>query len=433
MDTPRRRSRRLEGPKPESPGNPTSVVRARRALVELESNPEEKREPGSPRRVRPPSLGSPRHQPETSPRSPSLQDGGGLGSPRQRPEPGPGSPQRQRDPGLESPQRQPEPSAESLRPQLKPSGESPKFSQDQEEADSELPKSKEEAPAGSPRHRLPPGPGRQSPTRVPSPLSRCRADTPAPGFPRDLREPRKPPPAEQPERDGLGPEKREGSSAQAPASKTPKEEDVPKVPTGKPRSGRVRKNRSKKSVSQMVLRTSWQRKMQDGQEIELARTWPGTWRRRRKRRRRAENPQRRPENERKAEIVQATRSPARRKRAKRQPLRSAEKPDAGPAAEAPGSGWPRPSVANRRVTHGSPWATGHTPLLTQDSNSVAPKQGLHPKRGSEPSKGLTGRSLWHRDAEVAWDLSETAGRRVSSLLSKCLQTMKSNFWFLREL
>ena len=143
MDMPRRRSRRLEGLKPESPENPTSVLWARRALVELESNPEEIREPGFPRRVRPPGLGSPRHQPETSPRSPSLREGAGLGSPRKRPEPGPGSPQRQRDPGLESPQRQPESSPESLRLQPKPSRESPKFSEDQEEADSELPKSKE--------------------------------------------------------------------------------------------------------------------------------------------------------------------------------------------------------------------------------------------------------------------------------------------------
>uniref|UniRef100_A0A8C9CYH9 Coiled-coil domain-containing protein 86 n=1 Tax=Phocoena sinus TaxID=42100 RepID=A0A8C9CYH9_PHOSS len=310
MDTSRRRSLRLEGLKPESPENPTSVLRAKRALVELESNPEEKREPGSPRRVRPPGLGSPRHQPETSPRSPSLRDGAGLGSPRKRPEPGPGSPQRQQDPGLESPQRQPESSSESLRPQPKPTGESPKFSQDQEET-----------PAGYPRHQLQPGPGHRSPTRVPSPLSRCRADTPEPGYPRDPREPSKPPPARQPERDGLGPEKREESSAQVPASKTPKEEDVPKVPKGKPRSGRLQKDRSKKSVSQMVqekpLRTSWQRKMQDRQETELAKDLA--------RHLGEENPKRRREIERKAEIVQATRNPARRRRAKKQQLRSAEK------------------------------------------------------------------------------------------------------------
>lgn len=109
-----------------------------------------------------------------------------------------------------------------------------------------MPKSKEETPAGSPQHQLQPGPGHQSPTRVPSPLSRCRADTPEPGSPRDPREPSKPPPAGQPERDGLGPKKREGSSAQAAASKKPKKEEVPKIPKGKPKSGRVWKDRSKK-------------------------------------------------------------------------------------------------------------------------------------------------------------------------------------------
>ena len=70
---------------------------------------------------------------------------------------------------------------------------------------------------------------------------------------------------------------------------------------------------------------------------------------------------------------------------------------AGPAAEAAttaaghqglSSGRPRSLVANHRVTHGSPRATGHMPLLTQLSGSVAPKQGLHPSRGSEPSRAI---------------------------------------------
>ncbi|KAB0404661.1 hypothetical protein E2I00_017574, partial [Balaenoptera physalus] len=248
MDMPRRRSRRLEGLKPESPENPTSVLRARRALVELESNPEEKREPGSPRRVRPPGLGTKKRRTRSCPR---------LRRSRAR---GP-----------------PDISCSRAR-------------------------------------------GHQSPTRVPSPLRHYRVDTPEPGSPGDRREPSKPPPAGQPERDGLGPEKREGSSAQAPASKKPKkEEEVPKVPKGKPRPGRGWKDRSKKSVSQMVqdkaLRTSWPRKMQDRQETELAedfarhreeekerRRQGKQQRRQEKQQRRAENPKRRPENERKGEI-----------------------------------------------------------------------------------------------------------------------------------
>ncbi|KAB0390689.1 hypothetical protein E2I00_018322, partial [Balaenoptera physalus] len=217
MDTPLRRSRRLEGLKPESPENPTSVLRARRALVEFESNPEERREPGSPR-------------------------------------------------------------------------------SDREEADSELPKSKEEPTPGSPRHQLQPSPG-----------------------------------------DGLGPKKREGSSAQAPASKKPKKEEVPKIPKGKPKSGRVWKDRSKKRFSQMVqdkpLRTSWQQKMKDRQERKQTKDFARHLqeekerRRQEKKQRRAENLKRRLENERKAEIVQVIRNPTKLKRAKKQQLRSIEKRD----------------------------------------------------------------------------------------------------------
>ncbi|TEA11559.1 hypothetical protein DBR06_SOUSAS6910002 [Sousa chinensis] len=376
MDTPLRRSRRLEGLKPESPENPTSVLRARRALVEFESNPEERREPGSPRSVRPPGLESPRHQPETSPESPSLREGAGLGSPREQPEPGPGSPQRQRDPGLELPQRQPESSPEFSRLQPQPSGESPKFSQDREEADSESPKSKEEPTPGSPRHQLQPSPGslepypgRQAPGPEPSqPLQELTPQSP--GSPRDQREPSKPPPPGQPERDGLGPKKREGSSAQAAASKKPKKEEIPKIPKGKPKSGRVWKDRSKKRFSQMVqdkpLRTSWQQKMKDRQERKQAKDFARHLqeekerRRQEKKQRRAENLKRRLENERKAEIVQvvsvallagrdaaslnvvfqtprhpcftaparaAIRNPAKLRRAKKQQLRSIEKRD----------------------------------------------------------------------------------------------------------
>ena len=125
---------------------------------------------------------------------------------------------------------------------------------------------------------------------------------------------------------------------------------------------------------------------------------------------------------------------------------------AGPAAEAAttaaghqglSSGRPRSLVANHRVTHGSPRATGHMPLLTQLSGSVAPKQGLHPSRGSEPSRAIGQVSVeWTEPGTFILEqrLEDRKGSALSSptsdhcpLLSKCLQTEKSNFYFLREL
>lgn len=347
MDTPLRRSRRLEGLKPESPENPTPVLQARRALVELESHPEEAREPGSPRNVQPPGLGSPRRQSETAPVSPSLQEGAGLGSSQRQPEPGPGSPQRQRDPGLESSQRQPESSPETPGLQSKPNGESPKFSQDQE-ADSELAGSKAEQTPESPQHQLQlgpgslePYPGQQAPDLEPSqPLQELplqELPLQSPGSPQDQNEPSKPAPSRERGRDVLGPKKRESSSVQAPASKKQKKEEVPVIPKGKPKSGRVWKDRSKKRFSQMVqdkpLRTSWQRKMKERQERKLTKDFARHLeeekerRRQEKKQRRAENLKRRLENERKAEVVQVIRNPAKLKRAKKKQLRSIEKRD----------------------------------------------------------------------------------------------------------
>uniref|UniRef100_A0A8C3YW80 Coiled-coil domain-containing protein 86 n=1 Tax=Catagonus wagneri TaxID=51154 RepID=A0A8C3YW80_9CETA len=334
MDTPVRRSRGLEGLKPESPENPTPVLQARRDLVELESNPEETREPGSSRSVQPPGLGPPGRQPETAPGSPSLREGADLGYPRRQPEPGQGSPRRQRDPGLESPQRQPESSPETPRLQSKSNEESPKSSQDQE-PDSELAGSKAEPIRESPQHQLQlgpgslePYPGQQAPGPEPSqPLQELTLQSP--GSSRDQHEPSKPAPS--------GPKKREGSSAQAPVSKKPKKEEVPVIPKGKPKSGRVWKDRSKKRFSQMVqdkpLRTSWQRKVKERQERKLTKDFARHLeeekerRRQEKKQRRAENLKRRLENERKAEIVQVIRNPAKLKRAKKKQLRSIEKRD----------------------------------------------------------------------------------------------------------
>ncbi|XP_024430175.2 coiled-coil domain-containing protein 86 [Desmodus rotundus] len=342
MDTPLRRSRRLGDLKRESPESPTSVLQARPALVEFESNPEETTEPASPRRERQPGLESPQSQPETCPGSPSLGPGVGPGSLLR--DPGPRSPQGQQDAGLRSPRRQPESNLESPRRQPKPSGESPKFFQSQEEPDAELAHSREELAVGSLRHQLQPGPGspepkpgQQAPDPEPSPPLQDLTSQPADST-RGQRQPSKPPPAGEPGRDGQWPKKRKGSSAQSPAPKKLKEEvEIPVIPKGKPKSGRVWKDRSKKRFSQMVqdkpLRTSWQRKMKERQERKLAKDFARHLeeekerRRQEKKQRRAENLKRRLENERKAEIVQVIRNPVKLKRAKKKQLRSIEKRD----------------------------------------------------------------------------------------------------------
>lgn len=253
MDTPLRRSRRLEGLNPEPPDTPSAVSQARRALVEFRSEAEETREPGSPRSVQQRGLESPRRQPETSPGSPVLPQDAGLGSPQRESEQSPGSLQRQQDPGLESPQTLPESSPVFPGLQPKPTGESAEFSQAQEELDSELTLNKKELAPGSPRHQLQPGPaspepypGQQAPGPEPSrPLQELTAQSP--GSPSGQHEPSKPPPAGEPARSSFGAKKRTSSPAQAPASKKLKEvEEVPVIPKGKPKSGRVWKDRSKK-------------------------------------------------------------------------------------------------------------------------------------------------------------------------------------------
>ncbi|XP_027973895.1 coiled-coil domain-containing protein 86 isoform X1 [Eumetopias jubatus] len=343
MDTPLRRSRRLEGLNPESPETPSSVLRARRALVEFRSDPEETKEPGSPS-ARQPDLESPRCQPETSPESPILRQDAGLGSPGRELEPGPGYHQVQQDPGVESPQTLPESGPQPPGFQPKPSGQSAKFSQTQEELDSELALSKKELASGSPQHQLQLGPGspepypaQQAPGPEPSrPLQEPTAQSP--GSPQGEHEPSKPPSAGETVKSGLGAKKRASSSAQAPASKKLKEgEEVPVIPKGKPKSGRVWKDRSKKRFSQMVqdkpLHTSWQRKMKERQERKLAKDFARHLkeekekRRQEKKQRRAENLKRRLENERRAEVVQVIRNPAKLRRAKKKQLRSIQKRD----------------------------------------------------------------------------------------------------------
>ncbi|XP_006875049.1 PREDICTED: coiled-coil domain-containing protein 86 [Chrysochloris asiatica] len=358
MGTPVRRSRRLEGLNPEPPESPTSVLRARRALVEFKSNPEVTKEPGSP--PSPPrqlGLESPGRQAEASPGSPGLRQDVVLGSPRKQSESDPGSSQHQQNPSLESPRSQPESIPDSSLCQPKPSEEPPKFSQDpgtkapktfpsQAGAGSEWTQNKEEVAPGSPQHHLQPGPGSPEPSHgqqatgpEPSqPLQELKLQSPS--SPRSHLEPGKPTPAEETVVPGVvRAKKRKGSSSQTPASKALKKEaeEVLMIPKGKPKSGRVWKDRSKKRFSQMVqdkpLRTSWQRKMKERQERKLTKDFAQHLkeekerRRQEKQQRRAENLKRRLENERKAEVVQVIRNPTKLKRAKKKQLRAIEKRD----------------------------------------------------------------------------------------------------------
>lgn len=318
MDTPLRRSRRLEGLKPLSvePLRDPAVSRARRALVEFKSNPDERSEPKSPQ-----------PRPETSPGSPCLKEDAVFGLLQRQPEPGPGSLQPQQDLGLESPAGQTEPSPEC--PQRE---ESSKSFPTKGELDSEVVHAKELIP-GSPE----PCPGQQAPGPEPSqPVQELTSQTSS--FPERQQEPNRPPPAGKTVTGGLDVKKRVIPSPQAPAPKKLKEkEELPVIPKGKPKSGRVWKDRSKKRFSQMVqdkpLRTSWQQKMKERQERKLAKDFARHLeeekqrRRQEKKERRAENLKRRLENERKAEIVQVIRNPAKLKKAKKKQLRSIEKRD----------------------------------------------------------------------------------------------------------
>ncbi|XP_051002117.1 coiled-coil domain-containing protein 86 isoform X2 [Acomys russatus] len=340
MDTPLRRSRRLEGLKPVclEPLPAPAVSRAKRALVDFKSSPEETSEPKSPR-VPPLGLASPRPQPETSPGLPCLRQDAGLGSSQRQPEPDPGSLHAHQDLGLESPAGQTESSSGS--PQRE---EVSKISPTKGELDSEVAHAKEEAIPGSPQHQLHTGPGSPEPClgqQAPGPEPSQPAQeltSQAPSSPELQQEPSKLPAAGETVPGGLDKKKRVLSSPQAPAPKKLKEkEELPVIPKGKPKSGRVWKDRSKKRFSQMVqdkpLRTSWQRKMKERQERKLAKDFARHLeeekqrRRQEKKERRAENLRRRLENERKAEIVQVIRNPAKLKKAKKQQLRSIEKRD----------------------------------------------------------------------------------------------------------
>ncbi|XP_026876240.2 coiled-coil domain-containing protein 86 [Electrophorus electricus] len=109
------------------------------------------------------------------------------------------------------------------------------------------------------------------------------------------------------------------------------------VPLGKPKSGRVWKDRNKQRFSALLrdkpLRSSWQKKMEAKREKEIVKKYSQQLadekarKKEEKRTRREENLRRRAENERKAEIVQVIRNTAKLKRMKKKQLRKIEKRD----------------------------------------------------------------------------------------------------------
>ncbi|XP_058496376.1 coiled-coil domain-containing protein 86 [Solea solea] len=112
---------------------------------------------------------------------------------------------------------------------------------------------------------------------------------------------------------------------------------TPVIPLGKPKSGRVWKDRSKQRFSALVrdkpLCTSWEKKMKAKQEKEMVKKFSLQLKedkakeKEEKRKRREDNLKRRVENERKAEVVQVIRNTAKIKRMKKKQLRKIEKRD----------------------------------------------------------------------------------------------------------
>nr|XP_046273211.1 coiled-coil domain-containing protein 86 [Scatophagus argus] len=111
----------------------------------------------------------------------------------------------------------------------------------------------------------------------------------------------------------------------------------PVIPLGKPKSGRVWKDRNKQRFSAVVrdkpLCSSWGKKMEARREKELVKQYSlqlkeeQARQKEEKRKRREENLKRRAENERRAEIVQVIKNTAKIKRMKKKQLRKVEKRD----------------------------------------------------------------------------------------------------------
>ncbi|XP_035645106.1 coiled-coil domain-containing protein 86 [Oncorhynchus keta] len=109
------------------------------------------------------------------------------------------------------------------------------------------------------------------------------------------------------------------------------------IPLGKPKSGRVWKDRNKQRFSALVrdkpLCTSWEKKMVAKREKELVKKYSLQLKedkareKEEKRKRHEENLKRRAENERKGEVVQVIRNTTKIKRMKKKQLRKIEKRD----------------------------------------------------------------------------------------------------------
>ncbi|XP_031415729.1 coiled-coil domain-containing protein 86 [Clupea harengus] len=115
---------------------------------------------------------------------------------------------------------------------------------------------------------------------------------------------------------------------------------APIIPLGKPKSGRVWKDRNKQRFSALLrdkpLCTSWEKKMEARREKDLVKKYhlqlrEGSAKEKQdKRKRREETLKRRAENERKSEIVQVIRNTSKIKRMKKKQLRKIEKRDTLP-------------------------------------------------------------------------------------------------------
>ncbi|XP_077995870.1 coiled-coil domain-containing protein 86-like isoform X2 [Glandiceps talaboti] len=109
------------------------------------------------------------------------------------------------------------------------------------------------------------------------------------------------------------------------------------IPKGRPKSGRKWKTEQTKRFSDLrkdkPLRTSWQKKMQQKAEKKSVKKYEQELKEARekeleiKKKRRAEKIRKKLENERKSEIVQVIKNPAKIKRMKRKQLRRIEKRD----------------------------------------------------------------------------------------------------------